>query len=279
MTRRIRRKPHKIKTKTSILKTKSFWYTISAAVLLLAIFYFVVFFNKVQIKNIYVTGNIKTPTNQIESLILQKINKKILFLSSKSIFLADTSGIKNIILENFPVVDDVNVKRKFFSTLNITVKEREPRAIFCRSNPSTGSGQEEKCFFIDDTGVASESIDKIASGFVVVRLYDNKEVVLGKQVMSKETMGYILKAEKSLNDKYSVIVDLAEIASEIRLNIKTNEGWEVYFNLSEDMDLQISKLILLLEKEIPKESRGQLKYIDLRFERAYICDKNSPCSK
>lgn len=271
MTHRIRRKPHRIKTRQSIFKAKGFWYTIFVLILVLVISYFVIFFDKVQIKNISISGNNKALTNQIESLVLQEINKKILFLQSKSIFLVDASAVRNKILNYLPVVYDAKVTRKFFNGLSIVIKEREPQAIFCQSiDPSAPAGKKESCFFIDNIGVASEIIDIIPDGFVIVRLYDNKEVVLGKQVVDEKTIGYILKVKKNLNDKYGVIVDSANIASDIRLNIITTEGWEVYFNLSADMDLQISKLILLLEKEISKDSREQLKYVDLRFkDRAY----------
>ncbi len=60
------------------------------------------------------------------------------------------------------------------------------------------------------------------------------------------------------------------ISSPTRLDVKTIEGWWVYFSTAFDIDLQITKLNLLLEKEISQEDRGVLKYIDLRFkDRAY----------
>ncbi len=266
MTHKLRRKPHKIKTKRSIFKTKSFWYVILVVVLLVATIYFVIFFDKVQIKNIIISGNSKAPANQIESLVANEISKKVLFLPERSIFLVDTATVKNLVLESFPVVGDVKVSRKFFDSLEIVINEREARAIFCQNIET-----ENTCSYIDETGTAFEEAKLTETqSSLIVRRYDNNKVSLGEQAITKETLGYILKAKKGLTDKYGVLVDSADIASDIRLNIKTNEGWEVYFNLSADMDLQIAKLILLLEKEITKESRGSLQYIDLRFQdRAY----------
>jgi len=54
-----------------------------------------------------------------------------------------------------------------------------------------------------------------------------------------------------------------------RLDIKTAEGWEIYFDLSSDVNFALTKLGLLLEKEIPLEKRGDLSYIDLRFSKVY----------
>jgi len=55
------------------------------------------------------------------------------------------------------------------------------------------------------------------------------------------------------------------IISEERLNAKTSEGWEIYFNLEGDINWQLTKLGAVLEKEIPPEKRENLEYIDLRF--------------
>jgi hypothetical protein len=58
----------------------------------------------------------------------------------------------------------------------------------------------------------------------------------------------------------------------LRLDIKTNENWQIYFDLNSmsDTDLKIAKLNLLLNGEITPEIRKNLQYIDLRFkDRAY----------
>jgi hypothetical protein len=51
-----------------------------------------------------------------------------------------------------------------------------------------------------------------------------------------------------------------------------NEGWQIYFSLDPDSDIntQLVKLNLLLSGEIPLENRKNLEYIDLRFkDRAF----------
>ena len=61
----------------------------------------------------------------------------------------------------------------------------------------------------------------------------------------------------------------AVIVSEERLNVKTSEGWEIYFNTADDLDWQVQELALVLEKQITPEKRRNLEYIDLRFSRVY----------
>lgn len=58
--------------------------------------------------------------------------------------------------------------------------------------------------------------------------------------------------------------------SEEKIDVRTAEGWAIYFNLKENLNWQITKLAAVLEKRIPQGKRENLKYIDLRFEKVYI---------
>ncbi|MBU2539818.1 FtsQ-type POTRA domain-containing protein [Patescibacteria group bacterium] len=271
--RRIKRRPHKIKAKKSLLKKPLFWRIVLIAILLAEIFYLVFFFDYFQIKNIVISGNEKAATSDIEALVSEKIKRPILFFNSQSIFLISPNAISNSIIDNFPNVGLVKVQRRLINTLVINIKERVPSVVFCDSEAS------EKCFFLDETGVAFEETADTVADFIVIRQSEKKEIVLGKEAAKKDIVDSIIKIKKTLKDNFNVDIKEANIASDERMNILTGEGWNVYFNVSSNMDLQITKLKLLLEKEIPQESRGALDYIDLRFERAYICDKSSPCSK
>ncbi len=266
MTHRLRRKPHKIKARYNILKTKGFWCVVVFVVIMSAVFYTAIFLEQFQVKAINISGNVKVSTSQIESLAIQQIKKTVLFFPTSSIFLVDTAKINRLILDTFPVVQETAVVKKFLSTININITERVPHAIFCLP----GLSGAEDCFCIDDAGIASELYSGNENGFVVVRQVGASNGELGQRVMDASILENILKIQEGLASKYSVAVSSAEIASDVRLNIKTKEGWNVYLNLSGDMDLQITKLMLLLENEISKMDRGQLQYIDLRFkERAY----------
>lgn len=276
-----KRKPHKIKPKTSIFKRRTFWLVVLVFVLSATIFYFAVFFSGFQTKNIIISGNEKVATSDIEALVSEKIKKQILFLNSESIFLISPTIISNTIMDSFPDINSVEVHRRLANTLVVNIKERVPLIIFCGSISTS-----EKCFFIDETGVAFEEATAIFSDFPVVFISPKlaseggrQEIVLGKGAVKRDIVGFIIKIKKNLKDNFGVGIKEANIVSDERMNVLTSEGWNVYFNLTSDVDLQIAKLKLLLEKEIPQESRGALDYIDLRFGRAYICDKKSPCSK
>ena len=70
--------------------------------------------------------------------------------------------------------------------------------------------------------------------------------------------------EKDIKIKEALLI------SENRLNIKTLEGWEIYFNPKKDLNWQIEEIKILLEQKISPENRENLEYVDLRFEKIYI---------
>ena len=55
------------------------------------------------------------------------------------------------------------------------------------------------------------------------------------------------------------------IVSDERINVTTIDDWDIYFDQKKDLDWQITKLKVNLEKNIPPERKGELEYIELRF--------------
>lgn len=267
------RRRHKIKIKKSIFKKPFFWRIILIFVLVTTGIYFLVFFEKFQISKIIISGNEKVQTENLQKLILQKIEINFWFGvpigDSRSIFLISPNKIKKNILEQYPNIGSVTIKRELPDTLIINIEERKPFAVFCNDSD---------CFFIDINGVVFEKTLSQANNFLIVRQNivrqtgggGDEKLVLGEEVISKEIIEKIAKIKKGTEERSQVNIKEAKIVSEERLDIKTSEGWEIYFNLTVDIDLQVEKLNLLLEKEIPEEGRVGLQYIDLRFgNRAY----------
>ena len=141
------RKPHRIKRKKSILKSRFFWLTILIFIFLGSFFYFLFFSSFFQVKNIFISGAEKTSSDEIKNFVQNKLEKKILFLKTKTIFLINLNQIKKEVLKNFPPVAEIEILRKFPNILNIILVERSPLANFCQDyNPPSppfpsGGGQ------------------------------------------------------------------------------------------------------------------------------------------
>jgi cell division protein FtsQ len=250
------RKPYRIKRKKSILKNRFFWIFILTLIFFLGLFYLICFADFFQVKKIEVLGNKEVSTKNIKNFTQIKIKKKILFFPTKSIFLVNSNELKKEILKSFPQIADLNLKRKFPDELISKIKEREPAAIFCQVN---------ECFFIDKEGIIFKKIREINEYLEIRSLIQKRNLKLGERAVTKEKISKILEIKSKLEDILKIQIKKADLISEKRLNVKTFEGWDIYFNLKKDLDWQLTKLKAVLDEKIPEEKRKDLEYVDLRF--------------
>jgi len=259
------RKPYRVKKKKPIFRNRFFGLGILIFAVVVGIFYLICFSAFFQIKEIKISGNSafveasadkqKVSIEDIRNVIEKEVEQKFLFLPSKSIFLINLNEINKTVLEKFPQLAKVNLKRSFPDAMLIEIEERKPIAIFC---------QKEQYFFIDGEGIIFEEISEAAPQWLQIKnLTLTTDSKLGEEAIKKEKLSQVLEIESKLNENLKILE--VSIISEERLNAKTSEGWEIYFNLEGDINWQLTKLGAVLEKEVPPERRENLEYIDLRF--------------
>ena len=266
------RKPYRVKRKRLIFKNRLFWLAILTLVIFSGVFYLVCFHSFFQVKAIEVSGNEKVSSENLENLLDERVNRKVLFFPSRSIFLANFDEIAKEILKNFPQVAETELRRKLPNTLLLQIEEREPVAFFC---------QTDKIFFIDKEGIVFESLNSSLAnqGFTKLRSETDREINLGDNIVEKEQLGKVLEVESKLkkqletllvSDESSLDVQIIEeilVVSDVRFDVKTSEGFKIFFNFKEDLDWQLTKLKAVLEEQIPPERRRDLEYIDVRFDK------------
>jgi cell division protein FtsQ len=252
---RIYRKPHRVKRKKPFYKNKFFLVFILVLIILGISFYIFSFAPFFQIKEIQIYGEKTIPANDLKTALNEKIEKRIFSFLSKSIFLINPKKIESEFLQKYPKISKIEIKRKLPSTLILNIQEREPVAIFL---------VDDKKFFVDSTGIIFEEAQS-EDNFLKIRTSDVfSNIELGRKVITKELMAFILDAKEKIQQNFQLKIEEAFIVSEERINLKTSEGWFLYLN-SENLDWQLRKLKTVLEKEIPKEKRTLLEYIDTRF--------------
>jgi len=276
-------KIHRIKPKKSIFKRLWFWILVLIVAFVVAICYFSLFYNGIQVKNIIISGNQKVASKDIENLAVEDITNRILKIggwevNSKSIFLADKDKIKKDILEKFPVIGEININKKFPQTLVLTITERQPLGAFC---PSAGLEKaESNCFFIDQDGVVFQPLQNAPDRVLIVRQVNGvAKLTSGEVAVAPVIISDIYQIQKDLKDNFQIILKEAVISSSSRLNITTGGNLQIYFNLISDPDInsQLAELNSLLGGGIPADNMKNLRYIDLRpKDRAIVCD-NSIC--
>jgi len=256
------RKPHKIRRKTSVFKNRYFWLSLLVLLIFGSSSYFLFFSDFFQVKEINISGNQKITTDNIKNEMNSLVTRNFISFSSRSIFLTNFHNINSEILKKFPQLASINFKRDFPNRIVVEAEERKPVAVFC---PSVD------CFSIDKEGIAFERNEVIFSDFPRINNIDGKNSFsLGENVIDENILNFILDVKNGLNEKLKITAEVFNLISAQRLNVKTKGKWDVYFNVKGDLNWQLEKLILVLEKEIPPEKRKDLDYIDLRFTRVYF---------
>jgi cell division septal protein FtsQ len=255
------RQPHRFRKKRHILKNRFFWLTFLSLIILGGIFYFSLFSDFFQVKRINVTGSQKVSSSDIKSVAVAGLEQKLLLFKTKSIFLININKIKTDLSAKFPLLDEVTITRGLPDVLNIKVKERKEIGIFCR---------DIDCFLMDGQGVIFENTATDTPLLKFANQTFSQELNLGKQVFERGILNSILKIESTLRENFGIPVKEVSMVAEDRLNLKTSEDWEIYFNLKGDLQWQTTELAALLENKLPMEKRKNLKYVDLRFDKIYV---------
>ncbi len=261
--RYINPKIRNLRPKKRIWKNFVFWVLLLLIVIISSIFYIAFFWSKFQVQTIQILGNIKIESKEIEGLVLKHIQKDILGLEYKSIFFTDTKKIAIDILDNFPLVQKVDVKKRYPNTLDLSIAERNQFAVFCAKQAH------KDCFSIDKDGVIFEKLQSLPKNILIVTQEDDvRDFFTGESVVEKKIMDAIYAVGESLKNDFQIDIQEAFVSNPIIL--KTSENWKLYFDSNEDISSQITKMKLLLKDQIAPGDRKKLQYIYLQYQdRAY----------
>jgi cell division septal protein FtsQ len=249
------RKPHQYKRKKSIFKSRYFWFSVLLLLIVFGAFYLFCFAPYFQVSKIEISGNQKVSTQEIRELIESRIGRKILFLTSKSIFLADINSVSSELSKKFIQISKIDSQKTFPGSVSFSISERIPLAVFF---------QEEKSFFLDKEGIIFEQTllgdDNLPK---IIDLKNNNS--LGEKVIEPKDLSAVSDLYSRMNSDFKIPVKYFKIEAPDKLVMVMREGWDAYFNLGGDMEWQITKLRAVLEEKIPPEKRKNLDYIELRF--------------
>jgi cell division septal protein FtsQ len=250
------RKPHRYKRKKSILRSRFFWFWILIFFFVGAVFYFLFLSETFQAEKIVVAGQEKASKEEIERIMEGKLENRIFFFPTRSIFSVCLIEAKEEILSTFPQIAEVEIKRSFPDVLNVLVKERSGSAVWC---------QKDKCFLLDNEGIIFEETSPETDLVKIINQQNVGYLLLGEKVIDKDSLSRILSIASELKDNLEIPIKEFIISAREELTVLTIEGWQIYFNLEEDLEWQLTKLNVVLEEKVPPESRKDLEYIDVRF--------------
>ncbi len=255
----IKPKIRSLKKRKRLIQKPWFWVILLVLIIMGSIFYFVFFFPKFQVANIIISDNQNIQTKDIENIVWQDLNKNIF---SKSIFIIDSKKLVKDILNKFTSIESVEVQIKLPDNIILKIKERELFAVFCADENLNS------CFHMDKMGMIFKPLEQFSENNFIVRREENNEVFLGENIIEKNIIDIISMVEKDLKNNFQI--DIREVFVSNPLIFKTSENWQIYFDPTSDVDLQITKMNILLKDKITINDRKNIKYIYLQYkDRAY----------
>ena len=254
----------KYKKKKTLWKNPSFRLIIWGTILACSLAYLLLFSPLLAINQIKIISpaalNSITPT--IENLVNQKLENRLAFLSiRKTFFLLNTATLKKEIETMAPQVEEVIIKKEFYHTLLLQLKERIPQAVWCYT-------PNDACYLIDKAGMAFQITTEKTLPLIITE-NETAPTALPSQVIEPSKIARILQAINFFQEKLAIAPQNCLTDGQDKLTVKTQEGWEVYFNLTGDLEPILTNLGLLIERSLPQEKRKNLQYIDMRFSRAF----------
>ncbi|MCX6758310.1 MAG: FtsQ-type POTRA domain-containing protein [Candidatus Nealsonbacteria bacterium] len=214
-----------------------------------------------------VSGDGADKSGEYQKIIEGLTEKKIAFLSSKSIFLFDLDKASKEILNKFPQIQNISIQRKFPAQIYASVQERKPAAVF--------HWRGEKYFLIDETGVIFEEVGQPDGFFEILKSDEPNDAKLGSRIFDTAFLVKILRFKADIENKMPVKISRGLVVTDERVNFTTTEGWEIFVNPQKDMDWQFTKLEAVVNDASFAQKRGNLEYVDLRFTRVYLKSKQA----
>jgi cell division septal protein FtsQ len=251
-----------------IIKNKFFWLFTLLVFTFSGLVYLFLFSDFFQIKSIQIKGAVSQKPEEIKNLIEKEITNSLLGFKTKSIFLVKSKKISQVILNKYPEIEYLKIKKVMPFTLDIFIEERKGVGVLC---------SEFNCFLFDKNGVIFKEVEKSKIDlldFIFKLDLENEDLFLSKKIFDEETIEKVLQTKDYLANNLALKPKESYIyPSKKRFDIKLKEGWEIYFSLSNKLDWQLVSLKSVLEKGISPEKKERLKYIDLRFNNVFVSFK------
>lgn len=193
------------------------------------------------------------------------VGKYLNIFPKDNFFMISKKKIQRNLLDEFKKIRVVEVEKKFPDTVNIKIEEREALVIWCAKGP---------CYIIDEQGFAYAGADFNSDELKennLVKLVDiNAEpVIIGERILDEDYVKFIFSVRESFRKNLDInIADEYTTRHRIsgEIEVKTEEGWDVYLNNQLSLEKSMRTLKTFLEKEIDGEASKRMEYVDLRIE-------------
>jgi cell division septal protein FtsQ len=253
------RKKHCIKRKKSLFENNIIYGSFISLFLFSFGVYLFIFHPLFQVSSVVIESSENINEKNLVDYVNQKIQRKLFFLNSKSIFLFSEDKTQNEVLSQISTIKDISIEKVFPGEIKIKFVERTPALICCKEHNT------KYCYYLDREGIAFQKFNNVKKNlFLIIK---KGEYLLGDKVLSKNCIESIFFLINELR-RLKIETNYINLEKEDTITLITKDRWNILFSL-ENYEKELKNLKLILEK-IDEDKMQDLDYIDLRFgDRIY----------
>ena len=234
-------------------------------ILISGIIWFCCFSTYFAISAIDVIGAEKISIQDIKELARQQTkHRRFLFGSQKNLFFLNANELIKTLNEQY-CLDNIVIKKKLPGILIIKFKEKIYSVIW---------HQLDKYYYIDEAGniiIETNPLEIKQKNYPLIDYQGGGKIVDKKIDGQNDNINFIIKLFNEFKKaKYGFKIERFIINNELNtVKMIINQGPEVYFNTREDLEKQVTKLLVLINEKL-KDDFNEKTYIDLRYgDRVY----------
>ncbi|KKP98176.1 MAG: hypothetical protein US25_C0006G0015 [Candidatus Moranbacteria bacterium GW2011_GWE1_36_7] len=227
--------------------------------------YVLLFSAYLSIEKVEIAGVVELSETELQQKIKESFEGKFAGIIPRNNYLfISQNSVEKLLKNDFKKIRKLEVKKNFPSDVFISIDERKALMVWCC---------QEKCFLLDENGIAYSEADFNSLELQqnnLLRVVENggQSINVGEKIIESSYEQYVLATKESLKkfgydtlEEYSTPSRMAE---EVR--VKTAQGPEFLFSTQFSLESALRNLTVVLEKEIPKDKRNEIAYMDLRNE-------------
>lgn len=258
----------KVKRKKRVARIKTFFERVaivaSGTVFVLASLVYIVRLDYFELNAVKIEVDGLMDRSQIREDIASVLSGSYFIFSRRNSLIYPKEEMERSLKISNPRIKEVDIKRRDLNTLEISIVERKPVALWCGENPE----YTEWCFYVDEKGFVYSKAP-FFSGHVFFRYYGgdvNLKNPLRSFLTSEEEIMEIERFTSHLKD-LNIEPNAVHLKEEDFIVLLKGEG-SLYLNRGESLEEPFSRLRSLFrggKQSFVVEGNPAFLYIDLRF--------------
>ncbi len=215
---------------------------LAMVVIVVAAAYLALWSNWLSVQSVSVSGAANVPAAEIAAAAQQQAETRFGPLTSRGILVVSTSTLAEQLKQQFPDLATVEVKKRWPSSLQVTVTERRQALAW-----QSGS----RWYLIDQTGMVYQESASQPAGVVTVVDGSGLPQEVGKQVAGAGFITVLDEIQKQMTTAGWPVSQFRIPETTFEVQAVTNRGWYVVFDTTRSIAAQVTALKTALGTEQP----------------------------